>query len=275
MPRDFTFIDLGAAPGGFAAFLLACSQKARLGYAYTLPTKESGIAFRLANPRVKLCECDVFCLPMIHGIPNVNLVVADAQYISADEKFAQGGGELAPTATCFLSVCGPWALTCRLCSLAIQKVCSGTSGGVVISRFDSRVATMSWNSPESGVDLTRVENFRRILFFRILGLIWDLFSSVEVFKSDTGNGACYVIGQGFLGTESQRRQACMLLRGAESNLRAEKRLDVLMRLNLLAEVRVSPSVSRQIESALSRILEPPCAVHSDNVPIQRPPSAHL
>ena len=95
----------------------------------------------------------------------------------------------------------------------------------------------------------------------MLGLVSPLFRTCEIVQPDAANGACYVIGQGFIGKENDRRQACLRLRGVESILRTETRLDVLFALELLSDVRLIPTMTvddhRKIESALNQTVELP------------------
>eukprot|EP00397_Hematodinium_sp_SG-2012_P028394 GEMP01029891.1.p1 GENE.GEMP01029891.1~~GEMP01029891.1.p1 ORF type:complete len:656 (+),score=149.94 GEMP01029891.1:257-2224(+) len=181
LPDNFSFLDLGCAPGGFVHRMLEV-PRCKNGFGVTLPNHQGGYRFLLTEVETFfLQEADLFDLANASDVisPDTHVVVFDAQDLSLQRKAC--GRAQARRGSGALRI---WALTMKEVAIGLEKL---LQDGVLIFRFGVRGFTeeTDWYT-ESSLDF--------------LLCIMDLFANVEFFKSEYFHQAdptVYCICEGF------------------------------------------------------------------------------
>lgn len=186
------FLDLGCAPGGFAACLLQDHMLGPMsvGYGVSLPPQLGG--FQMAVTTSRLCvqfedllqinSCDLMCIDN-----SIDICVADAQYLSNMFKPQHQAAKYRGMKTRNRTL-GIWALTVKECQLAFAKL---RQSGSFIFRFGWRgVGTSDVHPtgepvhPSLLAKYLQEEEWYTALTHWLFSVLKSLFSTLRPFKSE-------------------------------------------------------------------------------------------
>jgi len=186
------FLDLGCAPGGFAACLLQdhILGPMSVGYGVSLPPQLGG--FQMAITTSRLCvqfedllqinSCDLMCIDN-----SIDICVADAQYLSNMFKPQHQTAKYRGMKTRSRTL-GIWALTVKECQLAFAKL---RQSGSFIFRFGWRGVGSSDVHPSGEpvhpsllAKYLQEEEWYTALTHWLFSVLKSLFNTLRPFKSE-------------------------------------------------------------------------------------------
>lgn len=186
------FLDLGCAPGGFAACLLQdhILGPVSVGYGVSLPPQLGGFQMAITSSRLyvqfqdllQINSCELMCID-----DSIDICVADAQYLSNMFKPQHQASKYRGMKTRSRTL-GIWALTVKECQIAFAKL---RQSGSFIFRFGWRGVGSADVHPSGEpvhpsllAKYLQEEEWYTALTHWLFSVLKSLFSTLRPFKSE-------------------------------------------------------------------------------------------